>query len=63
MAEKIGLTFFFTISIILFTSKGIEYGEQRIVNNLCQKYKYDFCEETKSETIYVLKEGFLNGDN
>ena len=63
MAEKIGLTFVFTLLLILFTLKGIEYGEQRIVNNLCQKYKYDFCEEIKSETIYVLKEDFLNGDN
>ena len=63
MAEKIGLTFVFTILIILFTLNGIKYGEKRIVNNLCQKYKYDFCEEIRSETIYVLKEDFLNGDN
>lgn len=63
MAEKIGLTFVFTILIILFTSTGIKYGEQRIVNKLCNKHKYDFCSEIKSETVYVLKEGFLNGNN
>ena len=63
MAEKIGLTFIFTLLIILLTSQGIKCGEQRIINNLCQKYKYDFCEEIRSETIYVLKEGFLNDNN
>lgn len=63
MAEKIGLSFMFTILIILFTLNGIKYGEQKTVNNLCKKHKYNFCKEIKNETIYVLNEGFLNGDN
>lgn len=57
------IIFVFIIGYLLSFGYGAKYGEQRMVNILCKKYKYDFCEEIKNETIYVLKEDFLNGDN
>ena len=54
---------FFIICIFVSNHLSKKIAKEEIINELCVKQKYDFCIEKTEERKYVLKDGFLNGNN
>lgn len=53
----------FSLLIVLFWIMGIfmgyNIGEDNIIDNLCNKSQYDFCQLVSESKSFKIKEGFL----
>lgn len=61
MLNSMEITFaiFIAATIAVFFS-GYQRGRQQIVNELCNKSEYDFCQQVSEKKIYELKKDFLD---
>ena len=50
----------FIAAIIAVFFSSYKRGRQQIVNELCNKSEYDFCQQVSEEKIYELKKDFLD---
>ena len=50
----------FIVAIIAVFFSGYQSGRQQIVNKLCNKSEYDFCQQVSEKKIYELKKDFLD---
>ena len=50
----------FIVATIAVVYSGYQSGRQQIVNKLCNKSEYDFCQQVSEEKIYELKKDFLD---
>ncbi len=61
MLNSMEITFaIFIVAIMAVFFSGYQSGRQQIVNELCNKSKYDFCQQVSEEKIYELKKDFLD---
>lgn len=61
MLNSMEITFaIFIAAIIAVFFSGYQRGRQQIVNELCNKSEYDFCQQVSEEKIYELKKDFLD---
>ena len=61
MLNSMEITFaiFIAATIAVFFSS-YQRGRQQIVNELCNKSEYDFCQQVSEKKIYELKKDFLD---
>lgn len=48
------------VTVIAVCFSGYQCGRRQMINELCNKSEYDFCQQVSEKKIYELKKDFLD---